>query len=73
MNIISDHAFHWFLMIVTGVVAGGWCVYDAISLVRSRNHDRRDPVVRDRQFGYVMGMVIGALGVIGVLMFHGVI
>ena len=73
MNILSDHAFHWFLMIATGVVAGGWFVYDGISLWRSRDDDRRDPVVRDRQFGYVMGMVIGALGVIGVLKFHGVI
>jgi hypothetical protein len=73
MNILSDHAFHWFLMLVTGVVAGVWCVYDAISLWRSRGADRRDPQLRDRQFGYVMGMVIGALGVIGVLKFHGVI
>ena len=73
MNIMSDRAFHWFLMIVTGVVAGAWFVYDGISLWRSRGADRSDPTVGDRQFGYVMGMVIGALGVIGVLKFHGVI
>jgi hypothetical protein len=73
MNIISDHAFHWFLMIVTGGAAAVWFVYDAISLWRSRDDKRGDPVVGDRQFGYIIGMVIGALGVIGVLKFHGVI
>jgi hypothetical protein len=73
MNILSDHAFHWFLMIVTGGVAGVWFFYDGFSLWRSRRADRSDPKVRDRQFGYVMGMVIGALGVIGVLKYHGVI
>ena len=73
MNIISDHAFHWFLMVATGGFAGVWFIHDAVSLWRSRDASRRDPIVRDRQFGYVMGMVIGALGVIGVLRFHGVI
>jgi len=73
MNILSDHAFHWFLMIVTGGFAGAWFVYDLWSLWRSRNADRSDPIVRDRQFGYVVGMTIGVLGVIGVLKFHGVL
>jgi hypothetical protein len=72
MNIVSDHAFHWFLMIATGVVAAVWFVHDAVALWRS-HADRSDPTVGDRRFGYVMGMVIGALGVIGVLKFHGVI
>jgi hypothetical protein len=29
--------------------------------------------VRDRHFGYVMGIIIGALGVLGCLKFHGVV
>jgi len=73
MNILSDHAFHWFLMIVTGGVAAVWFVYDLSSLYRSRTADRGDPDVRDRRFGYVVGMLIGLIGVIGVLRFHGVL
>jgi hypothetical protein len=72
VNILSELQFHWFLMLVTGIVAAAWFVYDGISLWRSRNADRSDPLVRDRHFGYVMGMIIGFTGVIGVLKYHGV-
>lgn len=65
--------FKWFLTLLTGVVAGAWFVYDSINLIRTRNLDRTDPVVRDRHFGYVMGLVIGALGVYGCLRFQGVV
>ena len=47
-------------------------MYDAISLIRSRNADGRDPLVGDRRFGYAMGIAIGVIGVVGCLRFHDV-
>jgi hypothetical protein len=74
MKIISDTAFLWFVTVLTGGLAGTWVVYDAFSLFRSRNADRgNDAIVRDKQFGYVMGIIIGILGVLGCLRAHGVI
>ena len=73
MNLVSADAFNWFLTLVTGIVAGGWLVYDAISLVRTRRADRSDPIVRDKHFGYVMGMIIGVIGLVGTLKFQGVL
>ena len=69
MNIVSDEAFRWFLTIATGVVAGIWFFYDARSLLRTRGKPST-PLLRDKQFGYAMGMVIGAVGVLGSLHFQ---
>ena len=73
MTVMSDTAFRWFLTALTGGLAGSWLIYDAINLWRTRRADRGDPVVRDKHFGYVMGIVIGAIGIIGVLRYHGVL
>ncbi len=72
-ELVSPLAFKWFLTLFTGIVAGVWFVYDAIKLVRLRTADGADPVVRDKRFGYAIGIVIGAIGVTGCLMFQGVI
>ncbi len=69
-TILSPTAFDWFLSALTGIVAGTWFVWDAIKLVRLRRADGSDPVVGDKRFGYAMGIVIGAVGVIGVLYHH---
>ena len=69
----SDNTFRWILTILTGGFAGAWLVVDAISLVRSRNADRSNAVVRDKHFGYVIGMIIGTIGVIGCLLYQHVI
>jgi hypothetical protein len=71
-EILSQTAFAWFVTIVTGGVAGAWGIYDAISLLRLRRADGGDPLVRDRRFGYVIGMLIGVVGVVGCLRFHDV-
>ncbi len=65
--------FKWFLTILTGGLAGLWVIYDSFNLLRSRNADRSDPVMRDKHFGYVMGIAIGVIGVLGCLKFHGVV
>lgn len=72
-ELMSPTAFKWFITIITGGLAGAWFVYDSINLIRSRNLDRGDAVVRDRHFGYVMGILIGIAGVVGCLRFHGVV
>jgi hypothetical protein len=70
MNLLSDTAFDWFLSGVTGIVAAIWFVYDAINMARLRSADSADPKVRDKRFGYAIGMLIGFVGVIGVLRHH---
>ena len=72
-ELMSPTAFKWFITLLTGVVAGAWLVYDAINLVRIRTRDAADPIVRDKRFGYLMGIVIGAVGLIGCLRFHDVL
>jgi hypothetical protein len=72
-ELMSANAFKWFVTFLTGGLAGSWLIYDAINLIRFRNLDRRDGVVRDRQFGYVVGIVIGIIGIVGCLRFHGVV
>lgn len=72
-ELMSPTAFKWFITILTGGLAGVWAIYDSINLIRTRNLDRSDAVVRDRHFGYAIGIVIGVAGVVGCLRFHGVV
>lgn len=72
-ELVSETAFYWFVTILTGGVAGAWFVYDIINLIRIRHADGADPLIRDRRFGYVIGIVIGFAGVLGCLRFHDVV
>ena len=67
--------FKWILTILTGGLAGTWFVYDSISLTRSlmRPSRKDDPMTHDKRFGYLVGIAIGAIGVIGCLRFHDVL
>jgi len=71
-ELVSDQAFRWILTGLVGGLATSWLVYDSINLIRIRNADRGDPVVRDKRFGYLIGIAIGAIGVIGCLKYHNV-
>ena len=71
-QILSPDGFKWFLTLTTGLLAGAWVFVDGFSLVRLRKADRKNPIVRDKHFGYVMGMLIGIVGVYGCLRFHGI-
>jgi len=73
MTLMSDVAFKWVLTALTGGLAGAWLIYDAIRLVRSRSAVRGDPIASDKRFGYMVGVVIGVIGVVGVLRYHGVL
>jgi len=73
MNVMTDTQFEWFMTLAVGVLAGVWLVYDAINLARASRADGRDPIVRDKRFGYVVGLVIGVIGLVGVLRYRGVL
>jgi hypothetical protein len=73
MTLVSDELFRVLLTVVTGGVAAVWAVHDIVFIARLRGADRRDPLVRDKLFGYSMGIVIGMIGVIGTLRYNGVI
>lgn len=67
MNLVSPLVFKIFLSVMTAGVAGAWLVHDLVLMVRLRGKDTNDPLVRDQRFGYVMGMLIGIIGVLGTL------
>jgi len=69
MNIVSDEVFRWFLTLAVGVVAGIWFILDARALVRTFGQPTT-PHLSDRRFGYMMGILIGAVGVIGTLRYQ---
>lgn len=69
-QILSPTGFKWFLTLVTGIVAAVWFVWDAIKLARLTP---QTPSVGDKRFGYFIGIVIGAIGVIGCLKFWNVL
>jgi len=71
-QLVSPLVFKWFMTLFTGIVAGVWFVWDAVKLVALRNANGADPVVRDKRFGYTIGVVIGAIGVTGCLLFWNV-
>ena len=72
-ELISQSAFAWVVTFLTGGVAGSWFFYDIINLIRARRADSGDPLIRDRRFGYMVGIVIGFAGVLGCLRFHDVL
>ena len=57
--------FRWFLVLVTGGVSALWFLSDAVKLWKSGRADGSDPSVRDRRFGYTMGLVIAVIGMVG--------
>jgi hypothetical protein len=73
MTLFSDGTFKLLLSVITGGVGGLWAIHDVVFIARLRGADRRDPLVADQRFGYVMGIVIGIIGVVGTLRFNGVL
>jgi len=69
MTLVPDGMFKLLISLITGVVAGAWTIHDLVLLARLRGANRRDSLVGDQRFGYVMGIVIGMIGVVGTLIF----
>ena len=70
-QIVSESTFRWILTVLT-VAASCWALYDIVKMRKTRGKDARDPQVRDERFGYVIGIVIGTFGLVGMLRYHGV-
>ena len=65
---IASHAHYiWFVAVVTFVSAASWIAVDAYRLRGALRGDRSDLAVKDRIFGSMIGILIGAIGVGGVL------
>ncbi len=69
---MSASMFTWFITFAVGGVSALWFLYDSVNLARALKLPS-DPTVRDRRFGYAMGVIMGTIGVIGALKFHGVV
>ena len=69
---LPPHAFKWLVSLLT--IAGAlWALYDVIKWRKLRGKDRRDPLVRDERFGYVVGIAIGLFALAGILRYLGVL
>jgi uncharacterized protein YacL len=70
---LTDLQFDWFCSALTFVVAASWIVVDIVRMrraLRDRASGGSTPEIRDRVFGSVIGLIVGAIGVTGVLLFH---
>jgi hypothetical protein len=70
-----DGVFRLLISLFTGGFAGAWLIHDVLFLARVRRHRRaghRDPVVGDQVFGYLVGIAITVIGLVGTLRFNGV-
>lgn len=72
-ELMTATQFKWFLTILTGGLAGVWLLYDLRNLTKLRGQNKADPTIGDKRFGYWIGMLIGVVGLVGVLRFHGVV
>jgi hypothetical protein len=72
MTQLPDSVFRALLSLITGGVAAIWLVHDLVLIARLRGADGRDAHIADQRFGYVIGIVIGVIGIVGTLRFNGV-
>ncbi len=72
-EIVSHDGQMLFATLITGVVAAYWVAIDSVRLRRALvdyKKDRGDLGVRDRVFGSVMGLLVGAVGVAGSVAYY---
>lgn len=66
--LVSHDTFRWFVTIVTGGAASWWILVDSVRLRRALADDRSKGAVRDQIFGSLVGLTIGAIGVVGAVL-----
>jgi hypothetical protein len=71
LTLMPDGVFRLLLSILTGGLASVWLIHDLVMLVRLPRAGRRDPLLGDRRFGYLVGIVIASIGVYGTARFNG--
>lgn len=75
MTELRDGVFRFLISLATGGFAGLLLLHDLLFLARAardRRAGRRDSLLADRMFGYLVGITIGVIGVLGTLRFNGV-
>ncbi|MBA3818094.1 MAG: hypothetical protein H0X17_04335 [Deltaproteobacteria bacterium] len=68
---LTQDTFRWVMSVLT-LLGSIWALYDIYLLRKLRGADRNDPLVRDKRFGWTVGIILGLFGITGVLRFHGV-
>lgn len=68
-TLVSDATFRVLLTLACGGLAAYWVVHDVVFLARLRRAPR-DASFGDQRFGYIMGIVIGIIGVVGAVKFN---
>ncbi len=69
-NFLPLSSLSWILTVSTGVLATVWVAYDLRNLFKQRGKDFSDPLERDKRFGFIMGVIIGLIGMFGVFKYH---
>jgi len=70
---LSQHTFDIILTMLVVCVCAPWLIYEIRNLSRALKQDGSDPVVRDRRFGYSIGILIAVVGIYGSLKYNGVL
>jgi hypothetical protein len=68
--IVAHSIYVLIVTLLVGGVAASWVVVDIIRLRRALRENRRDPLVRDRIFGSIIGIVVGLFGVVGTVRYQ---
>lgn len=71
-DLVSPATYKWFVTAIS-VLLAAWAFYDIVKWSRLRGQDPRDPLVRDQIWGYVLGLGMGVITMVGVLRYHGVL
>lgn len=71
-ELLPEGMFRLLLSLATGGLAAAWLVHDLVLLMRLPRGER-DPLVGDKRFGYVLGIVIGVIGLVGTARFNGLL
>lgn len=68
--IVSHVGFQWFVTAAVGGASAWWLLVDSTRLGRALKGDRTRGAVKDQIFGSVIGLLIGAIGLIGAYLGH---
>ncbi len=67
MKLLSDQQFQWFAYAGILGMSLGWGIREVLLL---RRHRGGSPEARDQLFGSIIGLVIIAIGVVGLVKYH---
>ena len=68
--IVSHTLYIWSVTLMAWGLGGSWTIVELVRLRRALAEDRRDPVVRDRIFGSLVGLLICVVGVALATKYH---